>query len=91
MRQLVEENGNFSIERMELAGPTWLQGPIDTREWINHVRAAMEGIFIQHFGPNLNVMDQIFERVIQKLEHHHEEINSKLHEKVQLFLVLKRI
>lgn len=92
MRQLVEENGHFSIERMELTAPTtWLQGPIDIRDWINHVRAAMEGIFTQHFGNDLNIIDQMFERVIPKLEHHHEEINSSLHEKVQLFLVLKRI
>ncbi|XP_038892911.1 loganic acid O-methyltransferase-like [Benincasa hispida] len=92
MRQLIEENGNFSIERMELTAPTtWLQGPIDTREWINHIRAAMEGIFTQHFGHDLNIIDQLFERVIQKLEYHYEEINSNLHEKVQLFVVLKRL
>ncbi|XP_008465246.2 loganic acid O-methyltransferase-like isoform X1 [Cucumis melo] len=92
MRQLVEDNGNFSIERMELTAPTtWLQGAIDTREWINHIRAAMEGIFTQHFGHNLTFIEQLFERVIQKLNHHYEEINSKLHEKVQLFVVLKRL
>lgn len=92
MRKLVEENGNFSIERMELTAPTtWLQVPIDIKEWINHVRAATEAIFTQHFGNDLNIIDQMFERVIPKLEDHHEEINSKLHEKVQLFVVLKRI
>ena len=92
MRQLIEDDGNFSIERMELTAPTtWLQGAIDTREWINHIRAAMEGIFTQHFGHNLTFIEQLFERVIQKLNHHYEEINSKLHEKVQLFVVLKRL
>ncbi|XP_022146823.1 probable S-adenosylmethionine-dependent methyltransferase At5g38100 [Momordica charantia] len=91
MRQLVEENGEFSIERMELTDPTtWVKGNIDTQEWVSHVRAAMEGIFTKHFGDNLNIIDQMFQRVIKKLEHHREDINSKLHEKVQLFVVLKR-
>ncbi|KAG7031497.1 putative S-adenosylmethionine-dependent methyltransferase, partial [Cucurbita argyrosperma subsp. argyrosperma] len=92
MRQLVEQNGQFSIERMELTAPTtWIEGSVDTREWIDHIRAAMEGIFTNHFGNDPNIIHQIFERVTHKLEPYNEEVNSKLHEKVQLFVVLKRI
>ncbi|KAG6707877.1 hypothetical protein I3842_06G053900 [Carya illinoinensis] len=48
MTGLVERNGYFSIERMELTNPaTWLgSSPIDIQAWMTHVRAVMEGIFI---------------------------------------------
>ena len=63
---LVEKNGYFSIERMELTNPaTVLEGPIDIRAWIMHVRAAMEGMFTKHFARE--TMDEIFERLIKKL------------------------
>lgn len=92
MTKLIEKNGHFSIERMEVAEPaTWLKGRIDIEVWINHVRAAMEATFIQHFK-NKELIDEMFERVIKKLSqsHYSEEINQKLHEKLQLFAVLKR-
>lgn len=89
MTRLIEKNGHFSIERIELAEPaTWLKGSIDTREWINHVRAAMEGTFLEHFKKDL--IDEMFERTIRRLSQYSKEINEKLHEKVQLFAVLKR-
>lgn len=90
MRKLIEKNGHFSIERIELAEPaTWLKENIDIRAWINHVRAAMEGTFMEHFKKK-ELMDEMFERVIEKLSNYPEEINEKLHEKIQLFAVLKR-
>ncbi|KGN50765.1 loganic acid O-methyltransferase [Cucumis sativus] len=90
MRKLIEKDGHFSIERIELAEPaTWLKENVDIRVWINHIRAAMEGTFIQHFKKK-ELIDEMFERVIKKLSNYPEEINEKLHEKVQLFAVLKR-
>ena len=90
MAGLIEGNGYFSIERMELTNPaTWLKGPVDIRTWIMHVRAAMEGMFIKHFGRE--IMDEMFERLIAKLSHFSAHLESRSQEKVQLFLVLKRI
>ncbi|GMY18187.1 loganic acid O-methyltransferase-like [Fagus crenata] len=89
MTGLVEKNGYFSIERMELTNPaTWLEGPIDIRAWIMHVRAAMEGMFTKHFARE--TMDEIFERLIKKLSNYSELLQSRAKEKVQLFVVLKR-
>jgi hypothetical protein len=91
MAGLIEGNGYFSIERMELTNPpaTWLKGPVDIRTWIMHVTAAMEGIFMEHFGRE--IMDEMFERLIAKLSHFSAYLESRSQEKVQLFLVLKRI
>ena len=89
MAELVEQNGYFSIERMELTNPVpSLEGPIDIRAWIMHLRAATEGVFIKHFGRE--AIDEIFKRLIKKLSNYSELLNSRTNVKVQLFAVLKR-
>lgn len=90
MEGLIEGNGYFSIERMELTNPaTWLKGPVDIRTWIMHVRAAMEGMFMKHFGRE--IMDEMFERLISNLADHSVQLESRCGQKGQLFVVLKRI
>ncbi|KAF5442836.1 hypothetical protein F2P56_035453 [Juglans regia] len=91
MTGLVERNGYFSIERMELTNPaTWLgSGPIDIRAWMMHVRAAMEGIFTEHFS-RPEIIDQMFQQMTEKLSDCSEDLKSRSQEKVQLFVVLKR-
>lgn len=87
---LVEKNGCFSMERMELSNPAaWLKGPIDIRQWVMHIRAAMEGMFARHFGSH-EVLDQILQRSAQKLSDQSDLVNSRCHEKTQLLAVLKR-
>ncbi|KAH0990899.1 hypothetical protein GBA52_002382 [Prunus armeniaca] len=89
MAGIVEKNGCFEIERMELTNPAaWMKGPVDIPSLVTHVRAAMEGMFSRHFGSQ--VMDELFGRLTHKLLDISDLINSTCQEKVQLFAVLKR-
>lgn len=91
IKSLVERNGCFTIERLELSTPSsWLESPVDIPAWMMHVRAAMEGNFIEHFGSN-EVVDQVFTRLTKKLLDHSEVLPYWCNLKVQLFVVLKRI
>ncbi|KAJ7942861.1 S-adenosylmethionine-dependent methyltransferase [Quillaja saponaria] len=86
---LVEQKGEFIIERLELTDPSsWLKGPINIREWIDHARAAMEGHFSRHFG--LGILDDFFERLTEQLSNNSEELESKYRDKTQLSVILKR-
>lgn len=86
---LIGQNGNFILERMELYDPaTCLDDPLDTRLWMMHIRAAMGPYFIKHFGNEF--MDEFFERLVKMLNQNSDLISSRCHEKVQLFVVLKR-
>ncbi|XP_030506757.2 loganic acid O-methyltransferase [Cannabis sativa] len=100
MKDLVERNGCFTIERLELSKPSsWL----DNKEmeqveemiqvWMKHVRAVMEGNFIQHFNNNkaLLLVDQLFTRLTKMHLDHSHLLQLWCNQKVQLFVVLKRI
>ncbi|PON68105.1 SAM dependent carboxyl methyltransferase [Trema orientale] len=90
IKGLVERNGCFSIERLELSTPSsWLENPIDIAAWMMHVRAAMEGSFIKHFGSS-EVVDQVFTRLTKKHLDHSQMLQTWCNQKVQLFVVLKR-
>ncbi|KAG8637564.1 loganic acid O-methyltransferase isoform X2 [Manihot esculenta] len=89
MTELIERNGCFSIERMELTDPApWLNGPVNIPEWVVHVRAAMQALFIKHFGRE--IVDEIFHRLIKKLTDHSHQLESKQRDKTLLFVALKR-
>ncbi|XP_062114640.1 loganic acid O-methyltransferase-like [Humulus lupulus] len=91
IKGLVERNGCFSIERLELSKPSsWLKHPVDIPAWMKHVRAAMEGNFIQHFGSKV-VVDQLFTRLTKTHLDHSQMLQYWCNQKVQLFVVLKRI
>lgn len=87
---MIEENGRFSIERMELTNPApWLKSAGQAiPEWIIHVRAAMEGIFTGQFGNE--VTHDMFQRLIKQLWDKRELLETKYREKIQFFVVLKR-
>ncbi|XP_015161394.1 probable S-adenosylmethionine-dependent methyltransferase At5g38100, partial [Solanum tuberosum] len=63
MTKVVEKNGCFSIERMELTNP---QSGIDANSFINHIRAGFEEMFTIHFGRK--IADEMFERTLEKIE-----------------------
>ncbi|XP_010093319.2 farnesoic acid carboxyl-O-methyltransferase [Morus notabilis] len=88
---IVERNGCFSIERLELSKPSsWLKGAaVDVPAWMMHARAAMEGNFIKHFGSN-EVVDEVFKRLTKKHLDHSELLPQWCNQDVQLFIVLKR-
>ncbi|KAJ6726188.1 METHYLTRANSFERASES SUPERFAMILY PROTEIN putative-RELATED [Salix purpurea] len=89
MTEIVERNGFFSIERMELNDPAaWLKRRINIPEWVVHVRAAMEKSFSKHFGRE--VPDELFDRLTKKLGKLSDELELKYREKTLLLVVLKR-
>lgn len=93
MTQLIEENDQFIIETLELLDPP---GDNHRRElseedmvmWTNHVRAAMDGMFLKCF--EIEVVDEMFERLVIRLCEDIDRINSGYREKMFMFLVLKR-
>ncbi|GFZ21295.1 S-adenosyl-L-methionine-dependent methyltransferases superfamily protein [Actinidia rufa] len=65
MTQLVQSNGCFSIESMELTDPlSKIVCPLNIRALVMHLRAALEGIFTKHFGSE--IIDELFERTLDK-------------------------
>ena len=87
---LVEKNGRFSIERIELSKPSsWLKSAINIPAWMMHARAAMEGNFIKHFGGH-EIVDEVFKRLTKKHTDHSEKLTEWCNQKVQMFVVLKR-
>lgn len=91
MREIVERDGSFSIEAMDLTNPSpWLTGPVNMQEWTNHVRAAMEPLFAAHFGDQA-IVDEIFDRLVRKLVERSREVESSYREKIQLYVILRRV
>ncbi|BAT98858.1 hypothetical protein VIGAN_10021200 [Vigna angularis var. angularis] len=90
MRKVIEKNGRFSIERMELTDPApWLKNMDQViPQWILHVRAAMEPIFTTQFGDQAT--HQMFQRLTKQLLDKRQLLETKYREKIQLFLVLKK-
>ncbi|KAL1223652.1 Loganic acid O-methyltransferase [Cardamine amara subsp. amara] len=89
---LVEKNGCFSVESIELMDPTaWLKRPMnveDVKQWMVCIKATMGSLFINHFGHHL--LDDIFERLTAKLVGLTEKIESSYREKGMLYFALKR-
>ncbi|KAF7808595.1 putative S-adenosylmethionine-dependent methyltransferase At5g38100 [Senna tora] len=91
MREVIEANGKFSIERMELSDPApWLarSSLTDIPDWVIHVRAAMEPIFTSHFGHHIT--HQLFTRLPTLMQLNSQDLDSKSRDKTQMLLVLKR-
>ncbi|TKY69217.1 S-adenosylmethionine-dependent methyltransferase [Spatholobus suberectus] len=86
MTKLIEMNGRFSIERMELTNPApWLKSIDEViPEWIIHVRAAMEAIFTRQFG--YEVAHEMFQRLTKQLSDKCELLETKYRDKIQFLL-----
>lgn len=89
MTQLVQRNGRFVIERMEITYPLpGVDDLISGQTWTMHVRAGLEGIISKHFGAE--IIDDLFDRFNKKYEYC-SLLKSKYKELTQLFIALKRI
>ncbi|CAK9137465.1 LAMT/FAMT [Ilex paraguariensis] len=88
MTRLIESNGCFSIEKMELIDPRSKDAPINAQAVIMHVRAAMEGVIVKHFGRD--IVDDLFEHISQKCMEDFHLMESSNMKGTQLFIVLKR-
>ena len=91
MTELVERNGCFSIERMEITTlrQSSIDGPASRQACTMHLRAGMEGIITKHFGAE--IIDQLFHRFHKKIEEFSDMMESSSKEGTQIFIVLKRV
>jgi len=90
MTQLVERNGCFVIEKMEMTCPrSRVDGPVSAQALTMHLRAGMEGVISKHFG--VEIIDELFDRFRKKHDEFSSFLESKYEEATQLFIALKRI
>ncbi|CAL5339013.1 unnamed protein product [Camellia sinensis] len=88
MTKLVERNGCFSIERMEVSDTRPKNdGPPNLPAILMHYRVILEGIFTRHFGSK--IFDELFERTRNKFAEISSMLESSCVKGTQLFLVLK--
>ncbi|XP_038685523.1 loganic acid O-methyltransferase-like [Tripterygium wilfordii] len=86
---IVERNGSFGIEAMGLTDPApWLKGPVDIPELVVHTKAAWEGMLTKHF--EAEIVNELFDRLIQKLCKISDQVDSAPKEKTQAYFVLQR-
>ncbi|XP_030509272.2 loganic acid O-methyltransferase-like [Cannabis sativa] len=98
MTKLIEENGCFSIERMELMKTSMIDysdnngevTQLTSAETITlHLRAILEVLLTKHFGSE--IIDGIFDRFYKKVEELSDQLQPIYKEGgFQLILVLKR-
>ncbi|OWM90732.1 hypothetical protein CDL15_Pgr021037 [Punica granatum] len=89
MTELVNANGCFSIERMELtASSSKSRGKISGQAVVMHLRAGLEGIFSKHFGTA--VIDELFDRSVKKAKEFAARLDSISKESLLLLVILKR-
>ncbi|KAM5558479.1 loganic acid O-methyltransferase [Rosa sericea] len=84
----VERNGCFSIEIMEHLPTVMEPGTIsnNSKLFASHMRAAMEGLFKQHFKEE--ILDELFDLFHKKVEEQHSAF--ELGKAVDILIVLKR-
>ncbi|XP_048329769.1 loganic acid O-methyltransferase-like isoform X4 [Ziziphus jujuba] len=86
---VVESNGGFSIERMEILTRSEFINGIDGHQIATHWRAGMEGLIKKHFGED--IIDELFDLYAKKADEILiPAIVKSAEQQVSLFAVLKR-
>ncbi|KAK2978450.1 hypothetical protein RJ640_023707 [Escallonia rubra] len=89
MAGLIQGNRHFSIEKMKLTDPlTRIDEPFDMQRCTTHIRAAVEGVLVKHFGCS-EKMDEIFGRYNQKTAKY-SVMDASYKKGTLLFVALKR-
>ncbi|CAI0445388.1 unnamed protein product [Linum tenue] len=90
MRELVERDGCFSIEELELTSSVSvrLQGKVDATQWVRVLRGVLDELFVMQFGKEL--ADIIFDGTIDKITERAQVLESRYGEKNLLYVALKR-
>ncbi|XP_073030079.1 loganic acid O-methyltransferase-like [Primulina eburnea] len=90
MSKIVDKNGCFSVVKMELRNTrTDLEASLDRDGAIIHLRAAMEGTFLRHFGRK--TAEELFKRTIQQKSELYDMLDKSGSEVgAQIFAVLVR-
>ncbi|KAI6686014.1 hypothetical protein NL676_031927 [Syzygium grande] len=87
--RLVEMDGSFHIEKMELLNTqTKYEGGVNAQEIVIHLRAGLEGIISKHFGSK--IVDELFRRLVEKTREFSHLLESCYKEGTLMFVVLKR-
>ncbi|KAG6618155.1 hypothetical protein I3843_06G049600 [Carya illinoinensis] len=90
MREIVEGNGCFRIEKMEIQNPrSGIDAPITGKSCVMQRRAGLEGMISKHFGAE--IVDDLFYRFSKKIDEVSNLMESQFQEGTQLSIVLKRI
>lgn len=85
LEAVVEQNGCFSIERMEHLPHMNIDDSVLTN-FASHLRAVLEGLIKQHFGEE--ILDELFDLYSKKFEQQRFMIESG--RTIQFFVALKR-
>ncbi|KAM3327768.1 loganic acid O-methyltransferase [Capsicum galapagoense] len=89
MTKVVEKNGCFSIERMELTYPkSKLVDEVDAKTLMINLRAVLEGLIINHFGSE--IAEETCARTILKSDEISTWMKANYEKSCQLFVALKR-
>ncbi|RZC54514.1 hypothetical protein C5167_013368 [Papaver somniferum] len=89
VKDLVERTGCFTIERLEIL-ETLFPPARGAQILTNHMRAASEEIFKQHFGFSDDDLDKLFELYSERLVDPLSIFTKSEDKSFQMFLVLKR-
>ncbi|XP_026451107.1 caffeine synthase 1-like [Papaver somniferum] len=89
VKELVERTGCFTTERLERL-ETLFPPASGAQVLTNHMRAASEEIFKQHFGFSDNDLDKLFDLYSNRLVDPLTMFTKSEDESFQMFLVLKR-
>ncbi|OMO98979.1 SAM dependent carboxyl methyltransferase [Corchorus capsularis] len=89
MKEIIERNGCFSIERLETTHPlSEAIVKLDPRVFAAHIRAGLSGIISKHFGNK--IIDELYDRLDKKAEENSYLLNNPSYTPNQLFIVLRR-
>ncbi|CAK7326825.1 unnamed protein product [Dovyalis caffra] len=94
MMELIQRNGSFNIEKMELTtvakGESTFENysPYTVQMLKMHMRAGLEEIISKHFGTE--IIDDLFDRYAIKLENLFHRLQSGKGKGTQMFVILKR-
>lgn len=90
---IIERNGNFSIETMEVLDRQLKLETMDEATrfpmMVRHLRATLEGLIREHFGDGL--VDEVFELFGKKLEESSSIFTDPKYKPIiEIFVLLKR-
>ncbi|KAA8547759.1 hypothetical protein F0562_004188 [Nyssa sinensis] len=89
LKESIETNGYFNIERMDFFTPHTPPDSPDCEILALHLRAAIEGLITEHFGTD-QIIEELFERYAKKMEENLFVFDVKYRKEFVIFACLKR-
>ncbi|CAI9766914.1 unnamed protein product [Fraxinus pennsylvanica] len=92
LKALIEENGSFTLERIEsLISPMKIEKPnlnIIIKVCVSHLRAVIGGVIEEHFGNE--IVEELFQLHMKKLDENPMMFDEKYRKEANYFLFLKQ-